>query len=243
VVAGISGLVFFVSFFIHRAERPPVIFWWNTFYPYLLFVVLLIVAKPYLSNYTWEINSAIKSISLYQPGIVFILCGIIYLLLTQRGQAPLQFVRQSGATLLKIKKSVAVIILLICFAQLIQDDMSVLARSYYSNLSDLNKVFITPVMGIAGSFIVGTATMSNMLFANGVRDAVAASMHVPLFLALLNTGSSVGNAISFQNIILVKSVVSHPVTETNILKYNLIATGVYLSFVILTAVFVLMSLE
>jgi len=98
-------------------------------------------------------------------------------------------------------------------------------------------------MGIAGSFIVGTATMSNMLFANGVRDAVAASMHVPLFLALLNTGSSVGNAISFQNIILVKSVVSHPVTETNILKYNLIATGVYLSFVILTAVFVLMSLE
>jgi L-lactate permease len=201
------------------------------------------VAKPYLSNYTWEINSAIKSISLYQPGIVFILCGIIYLLLTQRGQAPLQFVRQSGATLLKIKKSVAVIILLICFAQLIQDDMSVLARSYYSNLSDLNKVFITPVMGIAGSFIVGTATMSNMLFANGVRDAVAASMHVPLFLALLNTGSSVGNAISFQNIILVKSVVSHPVTETNILKYNLIATGVYLSFVILTAVFVLMSLE
>lgn len=160
-----------------------------------------------------------------------------------KGQAASQFFHQSKATLLKISKSVAVIILLICFAQLIQDDMSVLAKSSYSNLSDLSKIFVTPLMGIAGSFIVGSATMSNILFANGVRDAVTESVYVPLFLALLNTGSSVGNAISFQNIILVKSVISHPVTETSILKYDLVAIGVYLSFVILIAVLVLMSME
>lgn len=243
VGAGLVGLLVFVSFFIPKGERPLVKFWWNTFYPYLLFVGLLIVAKLFLSDYTWEINSEIKPLSLYQPGIIFILCSLVYLLITQKGQVTSQFMSQSKEAIFKIKKSVGVIVLLICFAQLIQEDMSALAQLSYSNLSDLSKVFITPLIGMTGSFVLGTATMSNVLFANGVKEAVFVGSNLPLFLALLNTGSSIGNAISFQNIVLVKSVINHPVAETSILKYNLMTIGFYLTLVILTAFFILLNLK
>ena len=235
LVAGIIGMVTFVFFFTPKTQRPSVQFWLNTFYPYLIFLALLVIAKYFLSDYNWEISSSLDPINFYQPGAIFILTGILYLIITKGGKFIQQFASHSKITLVKIGKSVGTIVLLVCFAQLIQDDISSLAHAQYARVSDLTRIYITPVMGVAGSFILGTATMSNLLLASGVRDSNVAELSVPLLLALLNTGSSVGNAISFQNIIMVKSVVNAPVTETNVLRFNLVTIGIYLSLAVSSA--------
>lgn len=242
VVGGLVGLFLFVTFFIPKKESPSPLFWWNTFYPYLLFVVLLIVSKLIFAEYTWQLNADTKTISMYQPGLVFILSGVIYLLITHRSQFALQFAKQSKATFFKIIKSVATVILLVCFAQLIQNDVSVLAQSHYSDLSDTFKLFVTPIMGISGSFILGTATMSNLLFGEGVKASVAIASQLPLYLALLNAGSCIGNAISFQNIIMVKSVINDPVSETSVLRFTLLAVGIYLVLITCSAFVVLAAM-
>jgi lactate permease len=119
--------------------------------------------------------------------------------------------------------------LLVCFTQLIEQDVSGIAHLYYSELTKTVQIFITPVMGISGSFITGSATMSNLLLSNGVRTS---TNNLPLLLALLNTGSAIGNAISLQNIVMVKSIINYPIRMEKVLIYNLVVIGFYLALTI-----------
>jgi L-lactate permease len=84
-------------------------------------------------------------------------------------------------------------------------------------------------MGVSGSFITGSATMSNLLLSNGVRSS---NTNLPLLLALLNTGSAIGNAISLQNIVMVKSLINYPKRIEKVLQYNLVVIGFYLALTI-----------
>jgi lactate permease len=229
VVAGVLGLISFVFFFIPKEENPSLTFWWNTFYPYLLFVFLLVIAKYYLEGYFWKINEHLEPIPFYQPGVVFILAGILYLFLIKKRQLVLALYQQSKTTVFKIAKPILTIVFLVCFTQLIQQDVSGVAHRYYSDLSKAVQVFITPVMGISGSFITGSATMSNLLLSNGVRSS---STNLPLLLALLNTGSAIGNAISLQNIVMVKSIINYPIRMEKVLQYNLVVIGFFLALTI-----------
>jgi L-lactate permease len=229
VVAGVFGLISFVFFFIPKKENPSLTFWWNTFYPYLLFVFLLVIAKYYLGDYAWKVREPLKPISFYQPGIVFILTGILYLFVIKKRQLVLALFHQSKTTVFKIAKPLLTIVFLVCFTQLIQQDVSGIAHRYYSDLSKTVQVFITPVMGVSGSFITGSATMSNLLLSNGVRTS---NTNLPILLALLNTGSAIGNAISLQNIVMVKSIINYPIRMEKVLQYNLVVIGFYLALTI-----------
>lgn len=239
VVAGILGLITFVFFFIPKKENQSFAFWWATFYPYFLFVLLLVIAKHYLSGYYWAINETLKPISLYQPGVVFIISSILYLFLTRKKQFLSPLFNQSQETFIKISKPILTIVLLVCFAQLIQKDVSLIAHAYYSDLPQSIQLIATPIMGIAGSFITGSATMSNLLLSGGIRASIISESYLPLLLALLHTGSALGNAISFQNIVMVKSVINKPISEIEVLRYNLFVVGFYWALVICTSFVVL----
>jgi L-lactate permease len=228
-VAGVFGLISFVFFFIPKKENPSLTFWWNTFYPYLLFVLLLVIAKYYLGDYAWKIKEPLKPISFYQPGVVFILTGILYLFLIKKNQLAFVLFHQSKTTVFKVAIPLLTIFLLVCFTQLIQQDVSGIAHRYYSDLSKTVQVFITPIMGVSGSCITGSATMSNLMLINGVRTS---NTNLPLLLALLNTGSAIGNAISFQNIVMVKSIINYPVRIEKVLQYNLVVIVFYLALTI-----------
>jgi L-lactate permease len=232
VVAGVFGLISFVFFFIPKKENPYLIFWWNSFYPYLLFVLLLVIAKYYLSDYVWKINEHLNPISFYQPGVVFILTGIIYLFLIKKRHLVLALSHQSKTTVLKIATPLLTIVFLVCFTQLIKPDVSGTAHLYYSDLSKTAQIFITPVMGTLGSFITGSATMSNLLLSNGVRSSTT---NLPLLLALLNTGSAIGNSISFQNILMVKTVINNDVNVARVIKHTVYVVFFYLVVVIISA--------
>jgi lactate permease len=239
VVAGFVGLVLFVSIFVNKSERPDAAFWLDTFYPYLILVLLLVLAKYFLSDFNWKINQSTRPLSLYQPGGIFMLTSLVYLVLIQKKRLSSHLFSQCKETLLKTGKSMATIFLLVCFAQLIQGDLLSIINSHYMGLQQTTKLLLNPLIGVTGSFISGSATMSNLLLGNAINADETVGKNLPLILALLHTGSAIGNAISLQNIIMVKSVVNQPlIGYAKLMKHNLLLVGVYVVLVIIVALLI-----
>ena len=79
--------------------------------------------------------------------------------------------------------------------------------------------------------------MSNIMFLNSVEAKINIAENLPLLTALLHSGSAIGNAVSLQNILMVKSVIN--VSEINyskILKLNAIVVVIYLICVVIAAI-------
>lgn len=95
-------------------------------------------------------------------------------------------------------------------------------------------LWFSAALGALGSFIAGSATFSNLLFAKMQLDvAVQTGMPTELVLALQMLGANAGNMICLLNLIAVASVVGLPGQERSLLKltigpmlvYLLLATG------------------
>jgi lactate permease len=240
VVAGIIGLLLFFSFNVPKSENPSYSFWLKTFYPYLIFTFFLFIAKYILKDFSWILNEGSRPLSFYQPGIIFIISCISYMLFVKKNNVIQQFYIQSRDTLFKIFKSLTAICLLVFLAQLIQDDLSVVFKNYYTDLQPTVKVIVTPFVGVIGSFITGSATMSNILFGSGIRVNEINGSILPILIALLHTGSAIGNAISLQNILMVKSVVNQPlIGYAQIFKFNLFIVGIYSTVIILLSLLII----
>jgi L-lactate permease len=240
VVAGIVGLILFFAFNVSKSENPSYSFWLKTFYPYLILTLFLFIAKYFLSDFTWNLQEGSRSISLYQPGIIFIISSITYLIFIDKNNLAKQFYNQSRDTLFRTFKSVAAICLLVFLAQLIQQDLSVVIRNYYAELLPMVKVIVSPFLGIMGSFISGSATMSNILLGSAIIVNEINGGNLPILLALLHTGSAIGNAISLQNILMVKSVVNQPhIGYAQIFKFNFLLVGIYSAVIILVSLLII----
>jgi len=83
----------------------------------------------------------------------------------------------------------------------------VLVLGFAVRLGDAFVVF-SPVLGAIGSFMTGSATVSNLLFAGLQADsAEALESPVASFLALQLLGAGVGNMISLSNIAMAAGAV------------------------------------
>jgi lactate permease len=236
VFAGLVGLILFVITFVPKKEKPSALFWFKTFYPYFLFILFLLIAKLLLSGYDWKFGVGTRPLSYFQPGIVFIGSSLIYLILIRKKNPLSLLLIQSRSTLIKTGKSISTIFLLVILVQLLQPDLSNLVNTYYVSLEPATKIYFNPILGIFGSFVSGSATMSNLLLGSAIMEDVLLGESLPLLLALLHTGSAIGNSISLQNIIMVKSVVNQDrVGFPVVLKYNAIAVGLYLMLVLLAS--------
>jgi L-lactate permease len=229
VVAGIGGLVLFVFAFIPTNEKISGRIWWNTFSPYLFFIVLLLSCKFISQDIVISFASGIKQVSMYQPGIIFIIASIGVLFVLNKGHFGKHFLSLIKVSLLKIWLPAFTILLLISFTQLIAKSLSEHVSSLTASMNHSWQIMAQPIIGISGSFITGSATMSNLLFAGSLSTVALAQQ--PLFISLLHTGSAIGNAISLQNIIMVKSVIPENISESRILKFSLPIVGIYLILV------------
>ena len=75
--------------------------------------------------------------------------------------------------------------------------------------------------------------MGNLLFAGSLSTVALAQQ--PLFTALLHTGGAIGNAISLQNIVMVKSVIPDNISEASVFKFNLPVVLLYAVLVVISA--------
>lgn len=234
VISGIAGMLIFVFLFIPKNENPSIFSWLKIFYPYILFILFLLIAKHFLSDTYWNITEHAKPVSFYQPGAIFILTGFLYyLFVARRTQLSFSYIRQCKTTIQIIVKPVFTILLLVCYAQIIRTDLATLAQTHLLGFNDSMNLFINPLLGIFGSFLSGSATMSNIMFGNTVQAKINIAENLPLLTALLHTGSAIGNCVSLQNILMVKSVVNEPeLNYAKILKLNAVIVSIYLFIVI-----------
>jgi lactate permease len=82
---------------------------------------------------------------------------------------------------------------------------------------------VAPFIGALGSFIAGSATFSNMMYAALQQDAAIASGISPrVVLALQMLGANVGNMICVMNVVAAASVVKLAGEEGQIIRLTLI---------------------
>lgn len=91
---------------------------------------------------------------------------------------------------------------------------------------------VAPFVGSLGSFVAGSATFSNMMFAQfQMATAQAADLPVTLILALQVLGANAGNMICVVNVVAAASVVQLVGKEGQIIRYTLAPMLLYVILV------------
>lgn len=238
VTGGLMGLWLFFLILPSEQKSPDLLFWLKTFYPYLIFISMLLMAKYTLSFYGFNFKNGARSLSLYQPGFVFIMACLAYLILKKRKGFVQSFLQLSKETSSNTIKLLASICLLVLLTQLIQHDLSGIIQQQFVHFNETLSLLTAPFIGLLGSFVSGSATMSNLMLGSSIVVKEISENHLALLFALLHTGSAIGNALSLQNILMLQSVVQQSsIGYAEIIKLNLKIIGIYIILVVLMALF------
>ncbi len=110
-----------------------------------------------------------------------------------------------------------------------------LIASLFSN-TGLLYLPISIFLGAFGSFISGSVTVSNLIFAN-LQVSVASLNEIPSSLILANQsiGGSIGNMVAIHNVIIALAVVNLKHKDHKIIKFNLIFVLLYLLVISIVA--------
>jgi lactate permease len=96
-------------------------------------------------------------------------------------------------------------------------------------------ILISPLIGIFGAFIFGSATLSNLAFAElQARIAQSLNLSSEKILTLQSLGAGLGNAISLYNILAIASLVEIEDKWIKIFKINLfivLIVSIFFSFI------------
>lgn len=193
------------------------------FAPYLGLCLLLLGGKLLLGGRTWqfEISGIAHSLGWFQPGLVFLL-AIALLALWRRQE---RWSELGHLLVLPGRRLPAVWLAIFCMACLAQftvqlsDPKAGLGSIFRGSQGTLWLILIAPLAGTAGSFMTGSATVSNLLCAPFLVEACALTGADPaLILGLQLIGAGAGNMISLQNLVAVQATVGLANQEAAMLK-------------------------
>ncbi|MCA1803686.1 MAG: L-lactate permease [Rhodothermaceae bacterium] len=229
VAAGSVGLVLFMVMFAKVQGRIGPAFWWKAFWPYLVFVLMLAVIKPLVAGYSIHFGEGLRPLQAFQPGIIFLFAVGVYLAAGRYRDRSSSIMSPLRDTLASMKLPMLTILLLVCYTQLVRGSLAGMVSSGMGIMPIWLQMVMLPVAGVSGSFITGSATMSNLLMAGIVQMPAIGGTAVAI--ALLHTGSALGNAISLQNIVMIRSVVPSKESDGWIIATNMLPVGVYIVIV------------
>lgn len=221
---------------------------WRAWLPYVLVAGLLVLTrvdllpfKAVLQSMTLEFSQLLDtSIStrvapLYLPGTLFVL---VALLAAWFYRLPAKIIgqvwQQSAASLLPTTIALAASVPMVRIflhsgvnaADLasMPAELGQLAAATFAGSWPL----VAPLIGALGSFIAGSATFSNMMFAALQQDAAVATGISPrVVLALQMLGANAGNMICVMNVVAAASVVKLAGEEGHIIRLTLIPALFY----------------
>lgn len=229
---------------------------WQALLPYLLLIGLLLLSRlpglplqAYLQSYQWrfpqllgtDISSTVTP--LYLPSVFFLLVILLLLPLASKRRQLLQAcwydcwpkLRGAALTLLFALPLVRL------FVHSGVNDAYLPAMPVY--LAELAGFYLSEhwlafsaLLGALGSFIAGSATFSNLLFADMQQQvAVQAGLPAHLVLALQMLGANAGNMICLLNLVAAASVVGLQGQERQLLKLTIWPMLGYVSLATLLA--------
>ncbi|MDX1341895.1 MAG: L-lactate permease [Reinekea sp.] len=223
---------------------------WMAWVPYLLVVALLVITRlDFLPLKGWLVATAVSwsnilgtdvSVSahtLYLPGTVFVLVSLTTIALHRKTseqvkQAWSKSVMSLGPTLIALGASVPMVRIFLNSAEnsaslsSMPIELATLAAETFSGAWPL----FAPLVGALGSFIAGSATFSNMMFAGLQQStAVELGLNEQVMLALQMIGANAGNMICVVNVVAAASVVNLVGKEGQIIRFTLVPM-LYYSF-------------
>ncbi len=87
---------------------------------------------------------------------------------------------------------------------------------------------ISPFVGVLGSFMTGSNTVSNILFASFQYDTAVILSLPPLFMVVLQVvGGAIGNMVCVNNIVAVSATVGLEGSEGLIIRKNIVPVLIY----------------
>ncbi len=218
------------SFFDNSALRD--------FFPYILLVVFLLLGKYVMPSISLLFAEGVShSFSFNNPGFIFFFTIAVLSVFSKKFVGFFSSVEKSLKTL--FYPFIAVLFI----TGIVQ--LLIVSSNNFSNLPGmldqltiflLNDVFLifSPILGVFGSFLSGSATVSNILFgALQVNAAQIIGVSGFLVLALQVVGAGIGNMLSLTNIVAAQATVNLKGMELIILKRTLVPALIYLLVVII----------
>lgn len=221
---------------------------WRAWLPYVLVALLLVLSRiPQLPLQGWlrslewrwanilDTDISTSLAPLYLPGSFFLGVALLTLWLHQhpKQQSPWRMLQQAGRdSLARLGPAtialMASVPMVRIFLQSGVNDAGLsampfeLAQVAAWHLADY-WLWVAPLIGALGSFLAGSATFSNMMFAS-FQQTVAAEAGLPetLVLGLQLLGANAGNMICVVNVVAAASVVNLSGREGDIIRYTLL---------------------
>lgn len=228
MAASITGLflwLLFVNKMKHSAitvSRSTITQLIQTFRPYLFIAILLISAKLLIGTskfiIEWHDVGINKSISYFQPGLIFIL-GLLVLILFNRNKTTVSFFDIFKQTFLVLPGTFITIACLAVIAKLFAENLHVKELLNNNAIPTAMYYVLSVFTGFIGSFIAGSATVSNLMFGTEwYAVGHQLNLNISLLLAGQLAGASLGNSLSVQNIAMVQAVLNEKGLERAVIS-------------------------
>lgn len=207
------------------------------FFPYIFLIFLLIGTRTnFLSlgdifrsigyNFSFA-NNISTSLSFYSPGFIILITFLLFLIAYK-----INFKELSTISKEAFGKGFYVFLTLIFtlgFVQLLlysginNSNIGSIPEIIASTLSGVGifHILFAPFIGAFGSFIAGSATVSNLVFSSLQFESAALNgLSTSLILSLQASGAAAGNMIAIHNILAVSALVGLFHKESYIIKVN-----------------------
>lgn len=180
-----------------------------------------------------EINYSVAV--LYSPGIIFIIVAIFTIFLLKVKISEVEKVVKHSLN--RIKMPFLALIFAVSLVQIIilsKNNLAAIPGMPLILAEGLAKItgpiypLFSPLIGMVGSFISGSNTVSNLFFASfQYETALALSISPIIIVALQAVGGAIGNMIAIHNVIAACATVGLKNQEGRIIKINLIPALIY----------------
>lgn len=218
--------------------------------PYVLIAIILVVTRiPSLGLKSWLASQTITLSNIfgidgltyvlkwaYLPGTIpFILVAVITNFMHK--MSPKQVLTSWKTTFKQISGAAIALFAGVAMVQLMlksgtngagMDSMLTTMATSIADLSGNAYPIIAPIVGVLGSFMSGSATVSNLLFAS-LQFETATILGIPqvLIVAVQTIGAALGNMICVNNVVAVCATVGCIGAEGTIIRRNAIPAFIY----------------
>lgn len=205
----------------------------RAFLPYFLLIILLIIGKFTLSGLGLPISFGFQHFfSFFNPGFAFIAAALIIMLFWKK-EAKILLPSFSNA----FKGTISPFLVIAAMSSMVQimTNSGINISGIPSAITILSKVFETPLLpffapfvGAFGSFITGSATISNIMFGNFFAVAsTSLNLNLGIILSLGVVGAASGNMIALADILAAEAVAKVKNQEVRVIKGVLVPCITY----------------
>jgi lactate permease len=230
-----------------REKEPTTV---AAFAPYFLLLTLLVLSRSralpvggWLSSVSLGMSDILETgISgrfepLYSPGLIFVVCALVSTLWLRAGWHSLpQAARDAGAVTLQTAVALlSAIVMVRIFIHSGENDAGLtsmpvaLAETLAQGLGEFWPA-VAPWIGALGSFVSGSATFSNMLFALLQLQVATDLNHTATsILALQGVGAAAGNMVCIHNVVAACAVTGILGEEGDVIRRTALPLVVHLT--------------